>query len=132
MNLAKGKMWVLKMDLVRAPAISEVVQNHFDDLGICIVNPCPPFCITVNVVGGFNGIHGTVIVRGSLVQFWPKENPFSLNPAGDEPECSLRRNSRVRFSFDGFLKNLKNDAAGFSSGNAELKGGLQESAPAPV
>ncbi len=50
MDLSKRKMRVLEMDFVRAPA--------FDNLDVGIVNPCPPFGISVNVARRFNGIHG--------------------------------------------------------------------------
>jgi hypothetical protein len=46
------------MDFVRAPTGRDVVQRDFDYLDVRVVNPRPPFGVTVNVARCFNGIHG--------------------------------------------------------------------------
>jgi hypothetical protein len=60
MNLAKRKMRMLNVDFVRAPSVRDMVQRDFDNLDVRVVNPRPPFDVTVNVARCFNGIHGVL------------------------------------------------------------------------
>ncbi len=50
-------MWMLDVDFIRAPAIGEVIQHNFDNLGVAIVNPGPPFGVKVNMVRCRNSVH---------------------------------------------------------------------------
>jgi len=48
-DLPERKMLMLNMDFVRAPTVRNVVQRDFDYLDVRVVNPGPPFGVTVNV-----------------------------------------------------------------------------------
>src|SRR5580658_4304864 len=64
-NLPQRKMRMLNMDFVRAPTVRDVVQHDFDNLDVGVVNPSPPFGVTVNVAQCFNGIHALLSLSAS-------------------------------------------------------------------
>ena len=80
-NLPKRKMGMLKMNLIRAPTVCDVVQDNFDDLHICVVNPRPPLSVKVNVARCVNCIHGFILLLPPrLLQICPKHNAFHCIP----------------------------------------------------
>src|ERR1039458_4650433 len=86
-------MRMLNMDLVRAPAVSDVVQDDFDDLDIVVANPGPPFGVPVNVARCVNGIHGFLASSPpTYYGFGRKTKRFALFFAHERVAIVLRRN----------------------------------------
>lgn len=48
------------MNLVRAPAVSDVIQDNLNDLDVGVINPSPPLSVTVHVARCVNGAHGCI------------------------------------------------------------------------
>lgn len=76
MNLRERKVRMLDMDFVRAPTVRDMVQYDFDNLRVCIIDPCPPFGVTVDMARCGNGGHGFFNIAAKLLRIGAKDKHF--------------------------------------------------------
>jgi hypothetical protein len=50
-DLCQRKMWVLAMNFLRIPSIRDLIEHHFDDFGVRIVDPGHTSLVEINVCG---------------------------------------------------------------------------------
>lgn len=53
-NLGKAELWVLPVDFFRAPSVSDVIANDFDDLDIGVIDPSTAIAVDHDVGVEFN------------------------------------------------------------------------------
>ena len=64
MNLRETKMLVLLVNRLGAPAVGQMVEHHFDDFDVRIINPRDTAIVAANVGHTFKGSHARRIAAG--------------------------------------------------------------------